>query len=87
MLFSFIISILNVNEKYDKLLIFLGYRIKEKRLAKNLTQIELASLIDCEVKSIQRIEKGKMNMSLKMFILLAEVLELSPEQLLKFEND
>jgi plasmid maintenance system antidote protein VapI len=43
-------------------------------------------LIDCEVKSIQRVEKGKMNMSLRMFIQLSESLEVSPEQLLKFEE-
>ncbi len=78
---------MGVNVKYDKFLITLGYRIKEKRLAKKLTQTELASHIDCEVKSIQRIEKGKMNMSLKMFILLSEVLEIAPEALLKTEND
>jgi transcriptional regulator with XRE-family HTH domain len=77
---------LRVDEKYEKFLINLGTRIKEKRQAKNLTQIELASFIDCEVKSIQRIEKGKMNMSLKMFLLLSEVLETAPETLLKIEE-
>lgn len=73
-------------EKYEKLLIVLGSRIKNQRLKKRLTQSELSALIDCEIKSIQRIEKGKMNMSLKMFLLLSETLEISPEQLLYFEN-
>jgi transcriptional regulator with XRE-family HTH domain len=75
-----------VNEKYEKLLIILGSRIKKQRLKKRLTQSELSAIIDCEIKSIQRIEKGKMNMSLKMFLSLSETLDLSPEQLLKFEN-
>ena len=75
-----------MDEKYEKFLIALGYRIREKRLGRKLTQTDLASFIDCEVKSIQRIEKGKMNMSLKMFILLSEALETSPEVLLKNEN-
>jgi transcriptional regulator with XRE-family HTH domain len=78
---------LRVDEKYEKFLIILGTRIKEKRLEKNLTQTELASFIDCEVKSIQRIEKGKMNFSLRMFLLLSEALEIAPEALLKNEID
>ena len=73
-------------EKYEKLLIVLGSRIKNQRLKKRLTQSELSALIDCEIKSIQRIEKGKMNMSLKMFLMLSKTLEISPEQLLYFEN-
>lgn len=73
-------------EKYEKLLIVLGSRVKNQRLKKRLTQSELSALIDCEIKSIQRIEKGKMNMSLKMFLMLSETLEISPEQLLYFEN-
>jgi transcriptional regulator with XRE-family HTH domain len=68
---------------YDNLLIKLGTLIKEKRLEKNLTQFELASLIDCEIKSIQRIEKGKMNLSLKLLIGLSEALEVTPDSLLK----
>ena len=73
-------------EKYEKLLIVLGSRVKNQRLKKRLTQSELSALIDCEIKSIQRIEKGKMNLSLKMFLMLSETLEISPEQLLYFEN-
>ncbi len=73
-------------ENYEKLLLTLGSRIKEKRLEKNLTQFELASLIDCEIKSIQRIEKGKMNMSLKIFISLSVALEIQPDMLLKFDE-
>ena len=75
-------AILIVIDKYDILLVNIGKKIKEKRLAKKLTQTELASIIDCEVKSIQRIEKGKMNMSLKMFILILNELELTPNILL-----
>lgn len=85
-LFSHYDTILNVNEKYEKLLVILGSRIKKQRLKKRLTQSELSAMIDCEIKSIQRIEKGKMNMSLKMFLSLSETLDLSPEQLLKVEN-
>ena len=70
-------------DNYEKILIHLGSRIKEKRIEKELTQFELASIIDCEIKSIQRIEKGKMNMSLKILLSLSEALEIAPETLLQ----
>jgi transcriptional regulator with XRE-family HTH domain len=79
-----------VNLKYEELLIFIGNQIRQKRLERNLTQFDLASLIDCEIKSIQRIEKGQMNMSLKMFLSISEVLEITPDELLmnqEFNNN
>ena len=76
-----------MNDNYENLLIALGSRIKKQRLKKRLTQSELSALIDCEIKSIQRIEKGKMNMSLKILISLSEVLDIPPAILLsKDEN-
>ena len=71
-----------MNLNYEELLIFIGHQIRKKRLERNLTQFDLASLIDCEIKSIQRIEKGQMNMSLKMFLSISEVLEITPDELL-----
>jgi len=80
-------SILGVNEKYEKLLIILGSRIKKQRLKKRLTQSELSALIDCEIKSIQRIEKGKMNMSIKILISLSEALEIPTATLLSYDEN
>jgi transcriptional regulator with XRE-family HTH domain len=79
-----------VKLNYEELLIFVGNKIRQKRLAKNLTQFDLASIIDCEIKSIQRIEKGQMNMSLKMFLSISEVLDITPNELLmnrEFNNN
>lgn len=73
---------MSVNENYEKTLLVIGHRIKKQRLIKRLTQSELSALIDCEIKSIQRIEKGKMNMSLKLLISLSEALDIAPETLL-----
>ena len=73
---------MSVNVNYEKTLLVIGDRIKKQRLTKRLTQSELSALIDCEIKSIQRIEKGKMNMSLKLLISLSEALDISPETLL-----
>ena len=52
-----------------------------------MTQSSLASLCDIDVRSIQLIEKGSMNMSLKIFFALSEALEVSPEELFKFEKE
>jgi transcriptional regulator with XRE-family HTH domain len=73
---------LSVNVNYEKTLLVIGDRIKKQRLTKRLTQSELSALIDCEIKSIQRIEKGKMNMSLKLLISLSEALDIPLELLL-----
>jgi transcriptional regulator with XRE-family HTH domain len=76
-----------VNVNYEKLLIILGSRIKKQRLKKRLTQSELSALVDCEIKSIQRIEKGKMNMSLKMLISLSEALDITTANLLSNDEN
>ena len=73
-------------KKIDLELQFIGQKIKAIRGEKKLTQSTLASLCDIDVRTIQLIEKGSMNMSLKVFFTLSEALEVSPEQLLKFEN-
>lgn len=75
-----------MNDNYQTYLKLLGSKIKNRRLEKGLTQLELSILIDCEIKSIQRIEKGKMNMSLKMFKSIYKVLDISPEFLLRDEK-
>ncbi len=76
-----------MNVNYEKLLIILGSRIKKQRLKKRLTQSELSALVDCEIKSIQRIEKGKMNMSLKMLISLSEALDITTANLLSNDEN
>jgi transcriptional regulator with XRE-family HTH domain len=76
-----------VDAQYEKILLNIGNRIKTERLAKNLTQSDLASMIDCEIKSIQRIEKGKMNMSLRIFLSLSDALNIPPEKLLITEDN
>lgn len=60
----------------------IGQRIKGIRLAKKLTQSSLASSCDIDIRTIQRIEKGTFNMSLKIFFALSNSLEISPCELL-----
>ena len=65
----------------------IGQKVKQLRSEKKLTQSSLASLCDIDVRSIQLIEKGSMNMSLKVFFALSEALEVSPEELFKIEKE
>jgi transcriptional regulator with XRE-family HTH domain len=53
-------------------LIQLGLKVRSIRLAKNLTQTELANIIGKYHPSINRLEKGKINPS---YIFLLEVAE------------
>ena len=60
-----------------ELLKSLGERIKEIRLAKGLTQTELAHKIGKDHPSINRLEKGKINPSYFFLCEIAEGLEIS----------
>lgn len=66
----------------------IGKKIKEIRLAKRMTQSALASSSDVDIRSIQLIEVGKLNMSLKIFFAISHSLEIKPSDLLnKIEMD
>lgn len=57
-------------------------RIKECRKAKNLTQIELAEMVDKSFQFISQIERQIKFPSLETVILIANALEISVDQLL-----
>jgi transcriptional regulator with XRE-family HTH domain len=60
----------------------IGQKIKEIRIAKKLTQSSLASSCDVDIRTIQRIEKGTFNMSIKILYLISDALETNPSELL-----
>lgn len=60
----------------------IGQQIKQLRLSKGMTQNALASSCDIDVRTIQMIEKGTLNMSLKIFYAIALSLEVKPSFLL-----
>lgn len=72
-----------MEKKFDKELLLIGHKIKQIRLSKNMTQSNLASLCDIDTRTIQRIEKGEHNMSLRILFSLIESLETNIEVLLK----
>jgi transcriptional regulator with XRE-family HTH domain len=57
-------------------LIKLGDFIKEVRQSKNYTQQVLSELADIDIRTLQRIEKGQINLSLNIFIAIINALEL-----------
>jgi transcriptional regulator with XRE-family HTH domain len=54
-----------------------GAKIREIRKSKNITQQQLAALCDVDIRTIQRIEKGGFNPSLKILRQLALAFDLS----------
>ena len=57
--------------------------LKEYRIKKNITQEELAELLNITPRQVQRIESGESRPSLKTFKLLIEILEISDEDVVK----
>jgi len=60
-----------VKSSFDNYLKQFGKKINVVRKAKRITQFQLASLCDLDIRTIQRIEKGEFNPSLKILIKLA----------------
>lgn len=62
-------------------LIKFGSEIREIRKSKNITQQQLAGMCDVDIRTIQRIEKGAFNPSLKILRQLALAFDISLSQL------
>lgn len=57
--------------------------LKEYRIKKNITQEELAELLNITPRQVQRIESGESRPSLRTLNLLIEILEISCEDVVK----
>lgn len=70
----------NVRFRDNKLITAIGLKVRELRLAKQLTQEELAN--ECEVPSsqINRIETGKINFTVSYLTKLAKALGVSRKE-------
>ena len=64
----------------------IGSRIKQARLAKNMTQEDLADKIDISVAFLSRVERGNAHLNLRRLTQIAEVLKVSPGYLLTGSN-
>lgn len=73
------------NIKDDKFLLLLGKRIKELRIKKGLSQLELAVNMENHAEQIGRIERGKHNVSICTLLQIADSLGVSLSELLNFK--
>ncbi len=65
----------------------IGRKIKNIRLEKKMTQSGLASSCDIDIRTIQRIEKGTFNMSLKILYLISFSLNIKPNELINADKN
>lgn len=56
----------------DEALLHLGYRIRQIRLEKNMTQAELAERCSCNRNYISMLERGERNPSYKSLLMIAK---------------
>ena len=63
-----------------------GKNVKIERVKKDLTQEQLAEILDVSQNFIACIETGKQNMSLAKILILANALGVNIELLLKFND-
>ena len=61
----------------------IGKRVQELRLKKNLTQKELAFIVDVEISQITRIERGIINTSILNLMKIVNALEISMSEFFK----
>ncbi len=71
------------NSLHTKKLIAIGVKISQLRLERNLTQQDLAIMCEIDVRSIQRIEKGKQNFTLKNLFQLANSFQINATEILE----
>jgi transcriptional regulator with XRE-family HTH domain len=71
-----------MKEMYRLRLIKLGAKIKEIRQAQNLTQSTLSDLAEIDIRTIQRLEKGDMNLSLNIFIAIIKSLNIDATEII-----
>jgi transcriptional regulator with XRE-family HTH domain len=65
------------------LLAYLGANVRRLRARRALTQEALAELADIDVRYVQRIERGAVNLRFRSFAKLATALEVPPAALLR----
>lgn len=63
----------------------IAFNIKVERMRKNLTQFQLAEMIDVHEKYIGKIESGKQNLTIKTLIKLANALDIKLSKLVDIE--
>lgn len=63
----------------------IAFNIKVERMRKNLTQFQLAEMIDVHEKYIGKVESAKQNLTIKTLIKLANALDIKLSKLVDIE--
>ena len=71
--------------KEEEIIKKIAFNIKVERMRKNLTQFQLAEMIDVHEKYIGKVESGKQNLTIKTLIKLANALEIKLSKLVDIE--
>ena len=73
----------------QKILKSVGNKIKEIRQSKGLSQLDVVGRMEGNIDftNISRIESGRTNPTVFTLFRIAEALEVSPKELLNFDND
>ena len=66
-----------------EILSIIGKRLKNRRLELKLTQAQLSYLVDTDPSYIRKVEKGKVNISVKRLYKITEALNITLSDLLK----
>jgi putative transcriptional regulator len=73
------------DKKPDKIKAEFGEKVREIRVSKNITQLDLAAKVGLDVRQIKRIESGETNTSIVNAYLIAKFLETPIEELFDFK--
>lgn len=76
----------NLNDKEKQFLKLLGSKIFNLRQERKLTQEEMALVIETGHTQISRLENGVVNSKITTLLKVSEVLNVSIEELFKFEH-
>lgn len=71
--------------KEEEIIKKIAFNIKVERMRKNLTQFQLAEMIDVHEKYIWKVESGKQNLTIKTLIKLANALDVKLTKLVDTE--
>lgn len=67
----------------SKDIIYIGQRIRKKRISKGLTMMELSYESDIDYRQIGRIERGETNFTIKTLLRICETLDCNLRNLIK----
>lgn len=75
------------NKDKKSILINFGGNLRFHRLAKGLTQEQLANELGVEISQISRIERGILNTSVIMVYTISKILNIDVSELFDFDKD